>query len=484
MGQESRLTSERLASMIGLWSSGRGPLYGQLADAVERLIGGGLVRHGDLLPPERRLAATLEVARGTVVSAYGQLAERGLVARVQGSGTRVQAPATLEVETASRIGDPLFDSTPLAIDLLTAVPRVLPRVLDLVNAVDLGRYGAALDDTEPAGILPLRQRIADLMTADGLTTTHQQVLVTTGAQQGIVLSTMLLTKPGDVVLCEAKTWPGLVDNVTRLGGRTHGVAMDANGLIVDELQQAIERMRPAFIALNPHHHNPTGTRLSPDRRRRVAELAREYAVPLVEDRVVARLAFDGQVPPPLAALDAGDTESGPHLVVDSLSKVAWPGLRLGWIRADPRTVTRLRSLRALTDLYSSTHSQIASLAVLDDLDAVLADRIGELRARSDCLLAALAEHLPEWPVDRPRGGLVVWIALPEGSASAFSTHAARFGVLVANGRQFGAGADDGHIRIPFAAPEAELEEGVRRLAMAWREFDPNLPSHYETASLV
>ena len=329
---------------------------------------------------------------------------------------------------------------------------------------------------------PLRERIAVRMTADGLPTTPEQVLVTTGAQQSILLCTMLLTRPGDVVLAEALTWPGLVDNVSRLGGRIHGVAMDGDGVIVDELQQAIERLRPAFIALNPHHHNPTGTRLPPERRRRVAEVATEYRVPLIEDRVVTRLAFDGQVPPPLAADAPG--EQGRHLVIDSISKVAWPGLRIGWVRADVQTVAELRALRALSDLYSATPSQIAALAVIDDLDTIVDHRLAQLRRHSDLLLDAMATALPDWSVRAPRGGMVVWAGLPRGTAAAFSEHAARYGVLLGTGHQFGAGPDDANIRIPFTASEEELEEGIRRMAAAWARFDYTSPRANRRPALV
>lgn len=470
--------------MIGLWSLGRGSLYSQLSAAIKRLIESGAIRNGDLLPPERGLADVLEVSRGTVVSAYRRLAEEMLVERTQGSGTRVRTAEVSGVDPADRIGDALFEAVPRSIDLLTAVPRVTPRVLKAAESVDLSAHREYLDDSEPAGILPLRECIAERMTRDGLPTTQQQILVTSGAQQGILLCSMLLTRPGDVVLCEATTWPGLVDNVTRLGGRTHGVAMDADGIIPEELERAIVSLRPRFIALNPHHQNPTGTRLAPDRRREVAELATRYAVPLVEDRVVARLAFDGQVPVPLAASAPDDGRSGSHLVVDSISKVAWPGLRLGWIRADAQVIARLRSLRALADLYSSTHSQISALALLADLDAIVDERIAELRDQADHLVAAMNRDLPEWEVHRPRGGLVLWIRLPEGSASLFSEHAARFGVLVANGRQFGSNSDDQHVRIPFTAPTDELDEGVRRLAAAWAQFDRSLPIAYENAAIV
>lgn len=483
MDQDSRLEPERLAALIGLWSDGPGPLYAQLATAVERLVDTGVLRSGELLPPERGLATCLQVARGTVVNAYGLLAERGLVERTRGSGTRVATGGTAHFDGRERLSDPLFDTAPRAIDLLVATPSALPRVLRAAGAIDLSRHAGAVDDTDPAGIPALRERIADHITATGLPTTASQVLVTAGAQHAILLCTMLLTGPGDVVLCEETTWPGLVDNVARHGGRTHPVPMDAGGVVVDELRLAVERLRPSFIALNPHHHNPTGTRLTPKRRRQVAELAAAYGVPLVEDRVVSHLAFDGQVPAPLASEVPAGRDRSHHIVVDSISKTGWPGLRIGWLRADAQMVAQLRSLRALTDLYTPIHSQLTAISVLDEFDAVVADRVDQLRPRADRVLDLLHRELPDWEVARPRGGMVLWIRLPDGSAASFCEHAARHGVLIANGRQFG---DDGdrHLRLPYTAGEAELDEGVRRLARAWQSFDRFAPTSTHAAVFV
>lgn len=483
MDRSGRRSTDQFASLLGLWSTGTGPLYVQLSETIGRLLDAGVLRDGEILPPERALASALQVARGTVVSAYGSLAERGLVERTQGSGTRVVAGGPVAVDTGRRLVDPLFGASPTAIDLLVATPRILPRVLERIREADPASHHDVLDDTEPAGIHPLRQRIADRFTADGLPTAPAQILVTAGAQHAMLLVTTLLVQPGDVVLCEETTWPGLVDNVTRFGGRIHPVAMDRDGVVVDELERAVERLRPVCIAVNPHHHNPTGSRLSPVRRRALAELASDYGIPLVEDRAMAPLAFDGLVPPPLAAEVEGDRRRSHHITVDSVSKTAWPGLRIGWLRADAQVVAELRTRRALTDLFPSVPSEIAALSVLDDLDAIVADRTAELRRRADLVAGLLADRLPDWRFATSRGGLVLWVELPGGSASAFSEHAARHGVQVANGRQFGTTADD-HIRIPYTASGAELVEGIERLARAWADFDLRRPRPYPAAAII
>lgn len=219
--------------------------------------------------------------------------------------------------------------------------------------------------------------------------------------------------------------------------------------------------------------------MSTSRRREVAELAAGYRVPIIEDRALAHLAFDGQVATPLAQ------HAPQHLVVDSINKVAWPGLRIGWLRADADLIERLRPVRAMIDLYSPIHSQLAAIEVLRDWDAIVAERVDGLRRASDLAVDALGASLPSWRFVRPRGGLVLWAEVPGGGAAAFCDHAARHGVLIAPGKQFGVEApfDDDHVRIPFTVPEPLLIEGIDRLAAAWQSFERTTTA-YPVAAVV
>ncbi|MFK4807683.1 aminotransferase class I/II-fold pyridoxal phosphate-dependent enzyme [Microbacterium sp. ZW CA_36] len=244
-----------------------------------------------------------------------------------------------------------------------------------------------------------------------------------------------------------------------------------DGIDVDELEAAIVALRPVLVAVNPHHHNPTGTRLPTAGRQRIADLSAEYGVPVLEDRVLAHISFDGVVPPTLAAL----RPDAPIIVADSLSKWCWSGLRIGWLRADPVLVRRLRALRQLVDQSTSVPAQLLALDLVDEARA-LRRSIGETHAVASAqLLAAMADHLPDWQVTPPRGGLAVWARLPVGSATALSRVASMRGVAVAGGTEFTASITyDDHIRVPYTAPEALLQEGVRRLGGAWQEYRAQL----------
>lgn len=469
-----KVAASELASRLGVWSDGNGPLYRLLAEAIGQLIELGALRDGTRLPPERSLASALSVSRGTVVGAYDELRAAGRVDRLQGSGTTVRAtPERFDPINHTRFGDALRDKPPASIDLLMALPPALPRVVELLAGIDWAAHTEAIDDAEPAGIPALRARIAEQMTADGLGTRPEEVLVTAGAQQGIDLVAQVLIRPGDAVLVEEVTWPGLSDTVRRLGGKAHGVELDENGVVPEALEAACDRLRPTLIGLNPHHHNPTGTRMPPHRRRQIAQIAADYGVTVIEDRVASRLAFDGVVAPPLAV----HQPNAPHVIVDSINKTAWPGLRLGWVRADTALISELRGARAGADLFSPIPSQLTALRVLDDLDAIAAERSARLCAAADALLGGLTEQLPDWEVRRPAGGMVLWVRLPGVSATAFARLANRFGVAVGTGREFSSSTiDDEHIRLPFTRPIPELREAVGRLAAAWSAFTETEPA--------
>jgi DNA-binding transcriptional MocR family regulator len=459
-----------MVQLLGQWSDGSGLLYRQLADRLTALIDDGTLRVGDRLPPERSLADAVSVSRGTVVRAYDELAAGGSVRRLQGSGTTVQGHDLRAGLVPDRfVGERLWAPDLASIDLLKAIPTMLPAVAELISSIDLAPHAEDLDEAEPLGWWRLREGIADLHTRQGLPTSPHQILVTAGAQQAISLTIDVMVRPGDVVIGEDDTWPGLIDAVSHAGARFESVLLDHDGIIVDDLAAKIERFRPCLMAFNPQHQNPTGSRLPPARVAAVAELARRHRVPVLEDRVAADLGFDRRH---LAAIDEYDT-GGYGLVAGSLCKVAWPGLRLGWLRADAQIINRMRSHKAVADMFTPALSQLLGLEIVARYDEFVTARLQQLRPSLDLVVDALERDLAEWSFPSVRGGLSVWATLPrDASATAFVQHATRHGVSVASGREFCPNdVDCANIRLPYTAAPEVLAEGMRRLADAWRTFD-------------
>lgn len=466
------VSTEGLAARLGRWTHGDGTLATRLARGISALIAGGELRAGDRLPAERSLASAVSVSRGTVVSAYAVLAEQELVERRQGSGTRVAGTGAPTAPARPGRGEALFSAVPNTIDLLRTVPQIPELGVQLIRDHQPRLDLALLPETDPAGLPVLRELIAEMYRAEGTPTTPEQILVTHGAQQAISLVVNALVEPGDIVLAEEITWPGVTDSVGLRGGTVQGVPMGADGLDVVALEQAMARLRPVLVALNPHHQNPTGTRLPAAARHRVAELAAQYGVPVIEDRVVAGISFDGVVPPTLAS----ERQDAPVMVVESVSKWAWAGLRIGWLRADPVLVRRLRGARQLADQSTSVPGQLLALDLIAHADELRRANSRVHRERLRLLEHLMAEHLPDWTYVAPRGGLALWAALPRGSASALARVAATHGVSIAGTAAFAASptAPDDHVRLPFTAPDDVLAEGVRRLGAAWGEYRESL----------
>lgn len=195
------ISADGLSTRLGRWSQGAGTLAAQLSDGIAALVSAGELRPGDRLPAERALAAVISVSRGTVVAAYGILAERGLVERRQGSGTRIAgAPVSVAPSSRAGRGEALFSALPNTIDLLRTVPRIPDLAQRLIRAHQPRLELALLPETDPAGLPVLRRLIADMYAGEGTPTTPEQILVTHGAQQAISLVVNALVGPGDVVL--------------------------------------------------------------------------------------------------------------------------------------------------------------------------------------------------------------------------------------------------------------------------------------------
>ena len=468
IANSGKLGTNRVVQLLGQWSNGSGALYRQLAGALTTLIDDGSLRTGDRLPAERSLAQALSVSRGTVVKAFELLEAEDSVTRVQGSGTTVNGPRISSAKKDSFVGERLWVAEGGALDLLKAIPRLLPGTAALVDAIDLRRYTSDLNGSEPLGWWKLRELIAELHTSQGLLTSPHQVMVTSGAQQAIALVVNSMVQPGDVVIGEDDTWPGLIDVVRQRGARFEPVKMDQGGIIIADLEAKVDRFRPALIALNPQQQNPTGTRLPIDRVRAVADIALRYRIPVLEDRVAADRTFVGRHLPAIDEFDTG----GYGMTVGSICKIAWPGLRLGWLRADAQVINRIRSHKAVLDMFSPAISQMLGIEIIERYDDFVAERLADLRASADVVIRRLDDDFPDWSFLAPRGGYSVWVNLPDDvSADAFVQAAGVQGVLVASGRAFcPSDADCSNIRIPFTAPPDVLEAAMDRLAETWRLF--------------
>ncbi|NRQ39215.1 PLP-dependent aminotransferase family protein, partial [Nonomuraea sp. NN258] len=313
----NRANIDDLVDLLGRWASGRGPLYLLLTARLRALIDDGVLAPGDLMPPDRTLARRLAVGRGTVVAAYDLLQQEGRVLRRQGSGTRV-APLDLPATRAADgvPANPLLLHIlhpPDGVQLLTcAAPDEPPQAM-FEAYQEAGERLAGTRDLgyQPAGNQVLREALAAYYTARGVPTSTAEIMVTTGAQQALTLLCALLVSPGDTVLTESPTYPGALEAF-----RHSAAVIKPWGR--PGLRDAL-RERPALLYCVPTGRNPSGTIMPDAERRRLATLAAEHDVPLIDDEVNAELTFSGHTPPPLAAFSRGEQ----IITIGSLSKLVW-----------------------------------------------------------------------------------------------------------------------------------------------------------------
>lgn len=481
-----------LVELIGRWADGADPLNEQLADALARAIEVGLLPPGTRLPAERELARELALSRTTIVAAYDRLRLAGLARSRQGSGTRVVArrpglfpPAPTPAEETDteqpvRISRAAIDSSVVgllgpadpadAIQLTIGALPAGPVVAECVATALREDVPGLLSELgyDPFGMPRLRQAIADHLARLGVPTDPDQVLVTNGAQQAVYLVASQLGGPGSAVVLENPTYIGAIDAFRTTGNRLLPMPVDPDGPRVDVagLLAAGAPVRLAYVV--PTYHNPTGATMPEERRRELARAAAEYGFQVVED-LTPDASLGVGTPPPIAAFDPGDRV----LTIGSLSKLAWGGLRIGWIRAPRADIDRLVAGRIVADHASSLITQSIAVRVLERIDEVAAWTVATAAERQAIVAAALAARLPEWSWQTPKGGLALWVGLPDADAVAFSRLAARHGVIVRPGPLASPdGAFRDHIRIACGADPDRLVEGVDRLAAAWAAYSP------------
>jgi DNA-binding transcriptional MocR family regulator len=483
-----RESGPHLADLLREDLAGEGPLYRQLADALRRAVDRGEVTLGTVLPPERALARELAVSRATVVAAYDRLKASGWLESRQGSGTWVRRPdapdgSSTDAVATGRIflsaggqeqrsgpGEHPDEAPADVVDLSVAAVTGSPIVTETLASLTTEDIAplTAHHGYLPQGYRPLRDAVADRFTADGLPTGGEQIVVTTGAHQGISLVARQLLRPGDTVLVESPTFPGALDVFRRFGARPVPVPVDEHGVRVDLLEDLVVRTDPRLFYLAPHFHNPTGTILPADRRATIAELSASRRLPVLEDLAMADVVLDDvDLPPAIAAYDS----EAPVYTLGSTAKLYWAGLRVGWVRSPRDATSRTLAVKTVADLGSPLVSQLLAVRLLERRSEVQAERRAELRPRRDHLVALLGTHLPDWSFLVPAGGLSLWCTLPRGNAEEFAELAARHGVTVVPGPALS--VDEGNrrsLRLVYAGPDADLDEGVRRLAQAWAGY--------------
>ncbi len=465
----------------------------QLVDRFTAAIDAGELEPGEKLPPTRELAELVGVNHLTAARVYRKLAELGYVTASVGRGTFVRslAPARSEEHGdewqvyALPEREPSYPEQVLAevmssgwqpgvISLAVGwpSPRLYPteELASITADVFAEEGGEALSYLPAEGLYALREQLAARGRRAGFAEDPDEIIVTSGAKQGIGLTASATLEAGDVAVVESPTFAGMLHSLRDTGARVIGVPVDENGFDVEALERLLARHEVKLVALQTACQNPTGRDLSDERRERLAALARERNFFVLEDRVYADASFGHKPVRPLRELAPA------HVIyVNSLSKVVGGGLRAGWVAARGPVRERIAMLKLASDFHSPTLIQHICARWLSTgaYDRHLEHTQPFYRERRDALLAALERHMAgEYEADPPQGGHHVWVTLNRAlDERLLYTEAARHGVTFTPGGAVTAERrTQTSFRLSFSLLEPpELDEGVRRLARAIRE---------------
>jgi len=368
-------------------------------------------------------------------------------------------------------------SRPEVVSLAGGAPYIAALPLDAVGEM-LGRLAvehgtSTLQYGIGQGTLQLRERICEVMALSGIDAgcgaSPDDVVVTVGGQQALDLLARLFLDPGDVVLAEGPTYVGALGVFQAAQAQVVHVPMDTDGLIPEALEQAIVDVarsgrRVKFLYTIPTFQNPAGVTLSDERRERVLDICERAGLLVVEDDPYGQLSFDGEAPRPLRARRRAGV-----FYLSTFSKTFAPGLRVGWILAPHAVREKLVIASEAQILCPSAYAQAAVATYLSTMPWRQQLKVYRevYRERRDAMLAALTDFMPaDTAWTEPRGGLFVWVTLPDGlDSKSMMPRAIAARVAYVPGTGFYAdGTGCGTMRLNFSFPPPDrIREGVRRL---------------------
>ncbi|WP_386044357.1 PLP-dependent aminotransferase family protein [Tumebacillus lipolyticus] len=463
----------------------RKTLYHTVTQQLRYQILSGEWPIGSKLPPERRLAEEWGVSRNTIVHAYADLEAEGLIFSKVGSGRYVQPLPPPSALQPLDWKDQLHGGANLTLPCLMTELHSLVGARSAINfAFGEGGNHTCLKSEFAKGIDPqkiletseadylfpvqghleLRQWITEWMGCQQITS-PSQVMITSGSQEALQMTTAILAQPGDSIAVEMPTYFGALHLFQSLGLHLIPIPVDQEGMRVDVLEGILSRSRPRFIYTVPTFHNPTGTTLSEARRSQLLALSDKHGIPIVEDDAYRHLHFDQEPPPPLKALDRG----GNVIYINTFSKVLFPGLRLGFVAANRPFMERLMRYKELS-ISTNTFVQHALWSYLQkgSFEAHL-DRARKVYQRQATVMEKHLRNLLPKGISyaMPTGGFYFWVSLPEQvSPQELLGRAIMQNVVFATGDMFlSRQTEQPYIRLCYShETESGIEKGMQILS--------------------
>lgn len=450
------------------------PIYRQLSAYLQGLIEEGTLRTGDRLPATRELAGQLGLNRTTISAAYELLESAGLIKGEVGRGSYVSGNApnpggtlnwsrTLTPSLSSPAGSPA--SVALSFTSSRPSEKLFPlddfrqccrEVLESRNLKTLLQLGS------PSGHEPLRRWLLDRAIQAGIAGEADDILITSGCQQAIDLLRRALVRPGDKVALEEPIYGGIRNVFLEGGAEPIGIPVNESGIDLNAMQQALQADARVLL-VTPSFQNPTGATIPAANRNELCRMAAAAGAVIIESDVYTELAYEpGDSLPRLKQIDPN------VILLGSFSKIAFPGMRVGWIIAPRPVIARATELKQIADLHTDHLSQAFVLHFAES--GRLARHQAAVVAATKEKLRALEQSCPRWLGDCkwkiPAGGMNMWVELPAGlDAVALRGLAQQAGVDYLPGRYFSVSRPlDSGLRLSFAGLEpGEIRKGIEIL---------------------
>ncbi|MGB2696527.1 MAG: PLP-dependent aminotransferase family protein [Candidatus Zixiibacteriota bacterium] len=320
------------------------------------------------------------------------------------------------------------------------------------------------------GHRPLREFLAERYTQRGIPATPDNIMITSGSQQGLDLIGRVFLDSGSFVVVEDPTYLGALQAFEAYNPHYHTVSMDEEGMVVSEVEEAIKKKKPRFIYAVSNFQNPSGITMTEERRQKLVELAKEYYIPVIDDNPYGELRYAGEDLPSLKKL-------GGDLLIElgTFSKIISPGLRIGWIFTSAEIMRLFERMKEGVDLHTNTFAQFMVYEYIKagNLEKHIKLIKSEYSKRRKVMIESLEKYCPNYVRwTKAEGGLFLWVFLPEHvSATELLKKALEKKVAYVPGKPFYVHGDtDNTLRLNFsnATPE-QIEEGIKRLAKVFEE---------------
>ena len=353
-----------------------------------------------------------------------------------------------------------------------------PESFPVKELVEIGRKvleetgTQALQYGSTEGYPPLREAISQRMSRVMVDAKADDILVTSGSQQGLDFAAKIFINPGDVIICESPTYLGAINAFRAYEPEFVEVGIDNEGMIMEDLENALkENSNAKFIYVIPDFQNPSGKTWSIERRKKLIELANKYDVVILEDNPYGELRFEGEILPAVKHYDTEDRV----VFLGTFSKILCPGLRLGWVAAGPEILNKFIMIKQGADLQSSTISQMEVAKFLEEysIDDHIKKIIDLYRVRRDLMMKTIEEEFPKEAIyTYPEGGLFTWVVLPEYmNARELAVEALKQNVAyVPGGSFYPNGGNENTFRLNYSNMDDErIVEGIKRLGKVLKD---------------